>query len=57
MSKHTDKVVVLVEENPKYHKFAEVLKKTAADGIDPLCLLDPESHVLINLYMDIFEVA
>ena len=50
---HT-KVIVLVEENPKYSNFKELNDALGLDGIDPLDFIDPESHMLANIYKDIF---
>ncbi len=48
------KVVVLVEENPKESTFHNVVELLGLKGIDPLDFIDPESHLLSEIYKDAF---
>ena len=48
------KVVVLVEENPKDGTFHDVAELLGLKGIDPLSYIDPESHMLSEIYKDVF---
>ena len=50
-----DKIVVLVQEDPSYAMFAEVAELLAAESIDPLNFIDPESHMLAEVYKEIFK--
>ena len=54
-SKVRNKVVVLVQEDPSYAMFAEVSKLLVADAIDPLNFISPESHMLAEVYKEIFK--
>ncbi len=48
------KVVVLIEENPKESTFHEVTRALGLKGIDPLDYIDPESHMLSEIYKEAF---
>jgi len=49
------KVVVLTLEDPSFPKFQEVSKALTADAIDPINFIEPENHVLANIYKDMFK--
>ncbi len=50
-----NKVIVMVEENPAVSSFKEVCQHLGLKGIDPLNLIDPESHLLSEIYKDMFK--
>lgn len=50
----TNKTVVLVRENPKHSIFKGVVEALVVDSVEPLDLIDPESHLLTEVYKDIF---
>ena len=48
------KVIILVTEDPKTPTFQEVNAALGLIGIDPLHFINPESHMLSEIYKDIF---
>ena len=51
-----DKIVILIEETPREATFKEVSNLLGLKGIDPLDFIEPEGHLLSNLYRDVFTV-
>ena len=49
-----NKVIVLIEEDPIVSTFKEVAEHLGLEGINPLDFINPESHMLSNIYRNVF---
>ena len=49
------KIVILIEENPEVGTFSTVANLLGLRGIDPLDFIEPESHMLSEIYKDVFN--
>ena len=49
------KVAVLINEDPKHSTFKGVASALGLQGIDPLDFIEPESHMLSEIYKEVFK--
>ena len=52
---NNNKVVILVNEDPSNTTFKEVGEALGLQGVDPLNFIEPESHMLSEIYKEIFK--